>query len=114
LKSIVFHPYKGGTGKTTLAANCAALLAKRGYLLDFNAYAPSLHLYFGVEPKKWINEFLSAKAELKEVTMDFNPIIKNRIYNKDSKTKYGQLLAGFRNPEKEEVYKLEIVLGKKR
>jgi chromosome partitioning protein len=119
LKSIVFHSYKGGTGKTTLAANCAALLAKKGYrvfLLDFDVYAPSLHLYFGGEPKKWINEFLSENAELKQATLDLTSIIKNRISGNaevDSKTKCGQLRVGFCNPEKEEVYKFEMVLDKK-
>ena len=44
-RSIVFHSYKGGTGKTTIAANFAALLTKKGYrvfLLDLDVYAPSL------------------------------------------------------------------------
>lgn len=54
-KSIAFHSYKGGTGKTTISANFAASLAKKGYrvcLLDLDVYAPSLHSYFDIEPKK--------------------------------------------------------------
>jgi chromosome partitioning protein len=31
IKIIAFHSYKGGTGKTTIAANFAAMLAKKGY-----------------------------------------------------------------------------------
>jgi len=60
-KCIAFHSYKGGTGKTTLAANLAALLAKNGnrvFLLDLDFYAPSLQSYFEAQPKKWINDFL--------------------------------------------------------
>jgi chromosome partitioning protein len=56
-KSIVFHSYKGGTGKTTLAANYAALLARKGFrvfLLDLDVYAPSLQTYFEAEPDRWI------------------------------------------------------------
>jgi chromosome partitioning protein len=37
-----FHSYKGGTGKTTLIANVAALYANQGFnvgLLDFDLYA---------------------------------------------------------------------------
>src|SRR5215467_14976092 len=78
-KCIAFHSYKGGTGKTTLAANFAASLAKKGYkvfLLDFDVYAPSLQSYFEVDPKKWINDFLFEKAELKEVVLDLTPLIK--------------------------------------
>lgn len=48
-KTLAFHPYKGGTGKTTLIANLAATYAmggKRVCLLDFDLYAPSLVTYF--------------------------------------------------------------------
>jgi chromosome partitioning protein len=79
-KCIVFHSYKGGTGKTTLAANFAALLAKKGYnvfLLDLDVYAPSLQSYFDMDPKKWINDFLFEKAELKEVILDLTPLVEN-------------------------------------
>jgi MinD-like ATPase involved in chromosome partitioning or flagellar assembly len=49
IKIIAFHSYKGGTGKTTIAANFAAMLAKKVYrvfLMDLDVYAPSLHTYF--------------------------------------------------------------------
>jgi MinD-like ATPase involved in chromosome partitioning or flagellar assembly len=59
---IAFHSYKGGTGKTTIGANFAALLAKKGYrvfLLDLDVYAPSLQTYFNEKkPKKWIMEIV--------------------------------------------------------
>lgn len=117
-KCIAFHSYKGGTGKTTLASNFAALLAMKGYrafLLDLDVYAPSLQSYFDTEPKKWINDFLYDNAELKEVVMDFTPLI-NRIWRSStsnnldsnrSQAKTGQLWVGFCNAKKEEIYKLE-------
>jgi chromosome partitioning protein len=104
-KSIVFHSYKGGTGKTTLAANFAALLAKKGYkvfLLDLDVYAPSLQSYFETDPKKWINDFLFEKAELKEVVLDLTPLIE-----RSGKPTGGQLWVGFCNSKKEEIFKLE-------
>ena len=67
---IAFHSYKGGTGKTTIAANLAALLAKKGYrvfLLDLDVYAPSLQAYFDTEPNKFINDFLNGTAEIRDV-----------------------------------------------
>jgi chromosome partitioning protein len=113
-RCIAFHSYKGGTGKTTLAANFAALLAKKGYsvsLLDLDVYAPSLQSYFETDPKKWINDFLFENAELKEVVLDFTPLIDSRssISNNAEKanTKRGQLWVGFSNGKKEEIYKLE-------
>ena len=116
-KCIAFHSYKGGTGKTTLAANFAALLAKKGYrafLLDLDVYAPSLQSYFDTDPKKWINDFLYDNAELKEVVLDFTPVIdriggsstSNSVETK-AKAKRGQLGVGFCNAKKEEIYKLE-------
>jgi len=116
-KCIAFHSYKGGTGKTTLATNFAALLAKKGYrafLLDLDVYAPSLQSYFDTEPKKWINDFLYDNAELKEVVLDFTPVIdriggsstSNNLETK-RKAKGGQLWVGFCNAKKEEIYKLE-------
>jgi MinD-like ATPase involved in chromosome partitioning or flagellar assembly len=124
-KCIAFHSYKGGTGKTTLAANFAALLAKNGYrafLLDLDVYAPSLHSYFETEPKKWINDFLYENAELDEVVIDFTSIIKGTggtqslgyqarpKGHKRSSTEHkegGELGVAFCNPKKEEIYKLE-------
>ena len=44
-RSIAFHSYKGGTGKSTIGSNMAALMAMRGLkvvLLDLDVYAPSL------------------------------------------------------------------------
>ena len=109
-RCIAFHSYKGGTGKTTLAANFAALLAKKGYrvfLLDLDVYAPSLQSYFETDPKKWINDYLFENAELKEVILNFTPLIEGRGRSSTSKTKCGQLWVGFCNAKKEEIFKLE-------
>jgi chromosome partitioning protein len=116
-RCVAFHSYKGGTGKTTLAANFAALLAKKGYrvfLLDLDVYAPSLQSYFETDPKKWINDFLFENADLKEVVLDFTPLIESRAGSSSSNdaqikanTKRGQLWVGFCNAKKEEIFKLE-------
>jgi chromosome partitioning protein len=108
MKCIAFHSYKGGTGKTTLAANFAALLAKKGYsvvLLDLDVYAPSLQSYFEMDPKKWINDFLFEKAELKEVVLDLTPLIEGGGGSR--KSTGGHLWVGFCNAKKEEIFKLE-------
>jgi chromosome partitioning protein len=107
-KCIAFHSYKGGTGKTTLAANFAALLAKKGYnvvLLDLDVYAPSLQSYFEMDPKKWINDFLFEKAELNEVILDLTHLVEGGGGNR--KSTIGQLWVGFCSAEKEEIFKLE-------
>ena len=111
---IAFHSYKGGTGKTTIAANLAALLAKKGYrvfLLDLDVYAPSLQSYFDINPKRWINDFLNGTAEVGEIIMDVTPAIEEISPTnppKKEKAKIGgKLWVGFSSPKKEEIYRLE-------
>ncbi len=121
---IAFHSYKGGTGKTTIAANLAALLAKKGYrvfLLDLDVYAPSLQAYFDKEPKRWINDFLNGTAEVGDVIMDLTPAIEEVTYDSSDTLKQkqkpkekitGKLWVGFCSSRKEEIYKLEGGGGK--
>lgn len=108
---IAFHSYKGGTGKTTIAANLAAMLASQRYnvsLLDLDVYAPSLQAYFEATPQKWINDLLSDNATIHDVMIDMSSIISNQSdNNRISSEKSGKLWVGFSNPQKEEVYKLE-------
>jgi chromosome partitioning protein len=102
---IAFHSYKGGTGKTTIAANLAALLAKKGnrvFLLDLDVYAPSLQAYFDIQPKKWINDFLNSTAKVEDIIMDLTPTLE-----KCGAKIAGKLWGGFCNSKKEEIYKLE-------
>jgi len=75
---IAFHSYKGGTGKSTIAANCAAVLAKKGYqvcLLDLDVYAPSLQSYFDNKRSKSITDFLFGQAEVQEVMVDSTTVL---------------------------------------
>jgi chromosome partitioning protein len=108
-KCIAFHSYKGGTGKTTIAANFAALLAKKGYrvfLMELDVYAPSLHTYFNMEPMKWLNDFLNDTAEIGDVVTDLtSTIIDTQDNNKNAVN--GKLYVSFCNPKKEEIYKLD-------
>jgi cellulose biosynthesis protein BcsQ len=119
-KCIAFHSYKGGTGKTTLAGNFAAVLAKLGFrvcLLDLDVYAPSLQSYFMIEPKKWINDYLYSEADIGEVMQDLTPKVseidlESMEMQSDSprgakEGVKGKLWIGFSNAKKEEIYKLE-------
>lgn len=120
-KCIAFHSYKGGTGKTTLAGNFAAVLAKSGFkvcLLDLDVYAPSLQSYFMVEPKKWINDYLYSEADIGDVMQDLTPkVLEIDMQSKETQSEAspqgtkdnlrGKLWIGFSNAKKEEIYKLE-------
>ena len=105
---IALHSYKGGTGKTTIAANIAAVLVKTGKkvaLLDLDIYAPSLHSYFKITPKKWINDFLDNNANLEEAIIDMTESIF------DEKVSPGKFYAGFSNPNRDAIFKFEISNG---
>src|SRR5918996_741682 len=125
-RCIAFHSYKGGTGKTTLACNSAALLASRGYkvcLLDLDIYAPSFQSYFEREPIVGINDFLNSNVEVDKAMIDYTSAVENQkdnIRDIDSSYPYpthsenekklrkkGKLWIGFSNMQKKGIFELE-------
>jgi chromosome partitioning protein len=109
-RSIAFHSYKGGTGKSTIASNMAALMAKRGLkvvLLDLDVYAPSLQGYFHWNPKKWINDFLFESAEADEILEDLTDVLRKFPGTVSNNEVKGKLLVGFSNTSKDEIYRLD-------
>src|SRR3990170_4896350 len=93
-KTIAFHSYKGGTGKTTLIANLAAFYAMSGMrvcLLDFDLYAPSLTTYFRKTPITYLNNLLNGEAEISKVLFDVSSELGLK----------GKLFLGFSSPRKE-------------
>jgi cellulose biosynthesis protein BcsQ len=125
-RCIAFHSYKGGTGKTTLACNSAALLARRGYrvcLLDLDIYAPSFQSYFEREPTVGINDFLNSNVEVDKAMIDYTSAVENqkdniratdssypyptRSKNENEIRKKGKLWIGFSNMQKKGVFELE-------
>ena len=125
-RCIAFHSYKGGTGKTTLACNSAALLARKGYkvcLLDLDIYAPSFQSYFEREPIVGINDFLNSNVEVDKAMIDYTSAVENqkdniratdssypyptRSENEKKLRKKGKLWIGFSNMQKKGVFELE-------
>jgi chromosome partitioning protein len=100
-KTLAFHSYKGGTGKTTLISNLAALYAMEGKtvcLLDFDLYAPSLSTYFRKTPSCYLNDLLKGEACISDVLVDVSSEIRVN----------GKLLIGFSSPKKEDINEIEI------
>ena len=106
-KTLAFHSYKGGTGKTTLIANLAAYYAMRGMrvcLLDFDLYAPTLSMYFRKQPTVYLNDLLRGETETKgkigisEVLMDLSSELGLS----------GKLYVGFSSSGKEDINEIEI------
>ena len=114
-KVIAFHSYKGGTGKTTLAVNLSANLLSKGYnvlLIDMDVYAPSLYVYFNIQPKKWINDYLNDKISFSDSIYDFSHVLKEFHLNTQINDSVGSFHTVFSNPSKQEITDLDSVMRK--
>jgi MinD-like ATPase involved in chromosome partitioning or flagellar assembly len=90
------HSSRGGTGKTVIATNLAAIYAIKGLnvaLLDLDFRAPSLADVFskGIrEPiKHWLNDFLDGRCKAEQTLTDVSEAYGLK----------GKLLLGLANPE---------------
>jgi len=75
VKILAFHSSRGGTGKSLIASNLAAILAEKGRsvaLLDFNFRAPSLATIFNVDESRsyWLDSFLAGECGIEETLVD--------------------------------------------
>ncbi|MCJ7630980.1 MinD/ParA family protein [Candidatus Bathyarchaeota archaeon] len=91
-RTVVLHSYKGGTGKTQIAANLALIWALKGWkvcLLDYDFRAPSVGTLFGIEePKHWINDYLMGRCEIDQTLVEMPAQLHGD----------GRLLLGLANP----------------
>jgi septum site-determining protein MinD len=93
-KSLAFHSYKGGTGKTSIVVNLGALYAKQGInvcVLDYDFRAPSLNVLFKAKPKFWLNDYLDDKCGVVDTLVDESSKLNLR----------GKLWVGYANPSLE-------------
>ena len=100
-KTLAFHSYKGGTGKTTLITNIAALYARNGFnvgLLDFDLYAPSLVSYFHKKPSLFLNDVLSGECKIDDAVVDLGAELQLK----------GKFILGFSSNRKEDVNEIEF------
>lgn len=106
-KTIAFHSYKGGTGKTTLISNLAAYYAMSGLnvcLLDFDLYAPSLAMYFRKQPSLYLNDLLRGETQTKGKT-DVSKVLVD--VSSELVTK-GKLYLGFSSAHKNDITEIEL------
>ena len=94
-KMMAIHSSRGGTGKTIIATNLAAIYANKGLnvaLLDLDFRVPSLATVFSKEirgsVKHWLNEFLDGQCTIEKALIDLSGEYNLR----------GRLLIGLANP----------------
>jgi septum site-determining protein MinD len=96
-KIIAVHSYKGGTGKTLLAVNLAASLAKEGRkvcLFDLDFRAPSLFAILKVNNVDcWFNDYLNNTCEIDKSLVDLSDRISSS----------GKFFASLANPATEAI-----------
>jgi septum site-determining protein MinD len=104
---LTVHSYKGGTGKSVISANLAAILSGEGRnvcLIDLDLRAPSLDKTFGIEGEKfWVNDFLDGGCEPGDILFDVS---------RGKKLK-GKLFVALANPSMEAIRR-EIASNGKR
>ena len=76
-KVLAVHSFKGGTGKTTLTANLAAILALRNRVgvMDLDLSGPGLHVLFGLkkgEIKSTLTDIFLGDASPDDVVIDLS------------------------------------------
>lgn len=70
------HSYRGGTGKSNITANLAALLALQGQrvgVVDVDIRSPGIHALFGVDPhttRSTLNDFLWGRCNVEDAVID--------------------------------------------
>ncbi len=103
---ITVHSYKGGTGKTLLSVNLAAMFADRGKktcLLDLDFRAPSLCVIFKArESEYWLNDYLNRACEIDRVLRDCSSYCLTE----------GKLFVGFANPSTQAIRDMASKDGK--
>lgn len=89
---LTVHSYKGGTGKSIISTNLAAILSGEGKsvcLIDLDLRAPSLYKVFGTnEGKFWVNDLLGGGCEPSDVLFDVSKVTKSK----------GRLFVALANP----------------
>lgn len=73
---VSIHSFRGGTGKSNIAANVAAQLASEGKrvgVIDTDINSPGIHVLFGMDEEqigKCLNDYLWGRCEIQDAAYD--------------------------------------------
>ena len=80
-RTISIHSYRGGTGKSNLAANLATSLARGGKrvgVIDTDIQSPGIHVLFGLPPAQishTLNDFLWGNCQMAAAAYDRTSVL---------------------------------------
>ncbi len=105
LRTVAIHSFKGGTGKSTISANIAALLASRGRrvaVLDLDLEGPGLHVIFNIDPNEFrftLNDVVRDAASPEQAVVRMNErlgLTKGALYFSPASVKITEMLKTLR------------------
>lgn len=98
---ISIHSFRGGTGKSNLTANIAALLADAGQrvgVVDTDIQSPGIHILFGLRGdaiNHALNDYLWGRCDIREAAIDvsasFSRSERGRLFLIPSSMKSGEI-----------------------
>lgn len=101
IQIISFHSFRRGTGKSSLAANVATVLATQGRrvgVVDTDLRSPSLHIFFGLgegEITHTLNHYLRGECDIQQATFDVTPrlgvSVEGRVYLVTASTQINEI-----------------------
>ncbi len=107
-ETISFHSFRRGTGKSTLVANLAALLASRGrrvLILETAFHSPCMHIFFKLpeaETPCCLNDYFAGKCAITQATYDVTYRLPTRLPGQillaPASPKVSEVVHSLRNP----------------
>ena len=80
-KIVSIHSFRGGTGKSNIAANLAVLTALRGKrvgVVDTDVQSPGIHVLFGFDEERVeraLNDYLWGRCRIEETAYDVSAVL---------------------------------------
>lgn len=102
-KIVSIHSFRGGTGKSNITGNLAALTALRGArvgVVDTDVQSPGIHVLFGFDEtrvERSLNDYLFGRCAIEETAYDVSPVLDGtgtpagRIFLIPSSVKAGEI-----------------------
>jgi septum site-determining protein MinD len=80
-KIVSIHSFRGGTSKSNLTANLAAVMAQAGHrvrVIDTDVQSPGIHVLFGLDEQQMdraLNDYLWGKCSIQDTAYDASPLL---------------------------------------